>query len=150
MLSPKTGWISWLHFQKCQAPAALIAVGDAGALRMKSSSQVFSAVDLPSCSLFKQDTVLLLFCVKTTETWGLSLLTWSMGSDGVIQPLGRDINCALCVWKTEIWLQHVFYFSQLISHRNHGAGWCVCPCPAPHHRTWFGEALPCPLLDLPC
>ena len=40
MLSPRTGWISRLHF-KCQAPTALIPVGNAGAQRIRSCHQFF-------------------------------------------------------------------------------------------------------------
>lgn len=100
MLSPKTRWISRLHFKKCQAPAALLSVGNAGALRIRSGCQLFSAADLPSCSLFGQNTVPLLFCViiTTMETCGCSLPTSSMGLDRVIHPLGKDINWVLCVY----------------------------------------------------
>lgn len=97
-LSPKTGWISWLHFKKCQAPAAPLSVGNAGALRIRSSCQLFSAVDLSFGSFFRQNTVPLLFWVIIMETCGCSLPTSNMGLDRVIEPLGKDINWVLCVY----------------------------------------------------
>lgn len=112
-LSPKTGWISWLHFKKYQAPAALLSVGNAGALRIKPSCQPFSAVDFPSYSLFRTQSHCFP-CNNNGDLWLFSASFIYGLRHGHSASSERHKLSALCLWSERgVWLKHLFTFATL-------------------------------------
>lgn len=136
MLSPETGWISWLHFKKCQAPAALISVGNAGALRIRSGCQVFFCYWLAFLfSLQTGHSPMAFLCNNNRDLRPFSANFIYGLRQGHSASWARHKLCALCLWSERqgsgLSTFLLTYFSQFISHRNQGVGGCVCLFLAP-------------------